>query len=106
MQFGSIKLLTDENVSPKVVDFFRKYKMDVFDIKEKSLCGIEDEEILNIALKEKRFILTHDSDFGSLTVFGGKKFYGIIFIRVKNLSSQNVIKVCERLLKIKNKMKR
>ncbi len=100
MIFQTIKVLADENISPKVVAFLRSKGINVLDTKEQRWFGKEDEELLEIAYKEKRFILTHDSDFGTLAIHEGKRYYGIIYVRVRNLHPQNVIRVCEQLLEL------
>ncbi|BBO18569.1 conserved hypothetical protein [Candidatus Brocadia pituitae] len=98
MKFYEIRILTDENISPKVVSFLRERGIDVIDTKEQNWYGKEDEDILEIAYKEKRFVLTHDSDFGTLAINEGKRNYGIIYLRLRNVSPLNVIKVCKQLL--------
>ena len=55
-------------------------------------------------IRKKDLILTHDSDSGSLTIHEGKRYYGIIYIRVRYLHPQNVIKVCEQLLNLKTEL--
>ena len=105
MRFQELKILADENISPKIVTFLRSHGIDVLDVKEQGWFGKEDEELLIIAYKENRFVLTHDSDFGTLAIYEGKKYYGIIFIRVKNLNPSNVIKVCKQLLELKTDIK-
>ena len=98
MKFCEIRILTDENISPKVVAFLRKRGIDVINTKEQNWHGKEDEEILEIAYKENRFVLTHDSDFGTLAINEGKRNYGIIYLRLRNVNPFNVIKVYEQLL--------
>ncbi len=97
MKFQDIKILTDENISPKVVKFLRNFGLDVLDVKEQHWYGKEDEALLNIAYREQRFVLTHDSDFGTLAVNEGKPYYGILYLRLKNLKPTNVIRLCERV---------
>lgn len=104
MIFQTIKVLADENISPKVVVFLRSRGIDVLDAKEQSWFGKEDEELLEIAYKDQRFILTHDSDFGTLSIHEGKRYYGIIYIRVKYPHPRNVIRVCEQLFKLKTEL--
>ena len=104
MIFQTIKLLTDENISPKVVMFLRNQGIDIRDVKEQSWFGKKDEELLEIAYKNQRFILTHDSDFGTLSIHEGKRYFGIIYIRVKILHSRNVIRVCKQLFELKTKI--
>ena len=105
MLFQNIKILADENISPKIVAFFRSYGIDVLDVKEQGWFGKEDEELLDIAFQENRFVLTHDSDFGTLVIFQGKPYYGIVYIRLKNLHPQNVIEVCRQLIELKTEIK-
>lgn len=98
MKFSHIKLLTDENISPKVVAFFRQKGFDILDVKEQRWHGRTDAELLHIAYRERRVVMTHDSDFGELAVNQGKPFYGIAYIRLNNFKPAHVIEVCEKLL--------
>ncbi|MFH1894794.1 MAG: DUF5615 family PIN-like protein [Patescibacteria group bacterium] len=86
-----LKILIDENVAPGVTEALRKEEFDVFSIYEKKLSGVSDEKILKLAKSEKRIILTHDKDFGNLihqpSLFHG----GVILLRLRNQSPQNVI---------------
>ncbi len=104
MKFQSVKILADENISPKVVAFFRQCGLDVLDTKEEHWYGKDDEELLDTAHREQRFVLTHDSDFGTLAINEGKPYYGIIYLRVKNLKPMNVIKVCKQLLGLEREL--
>ncbi len=97
MKFQEIKLLTDENVSRSVVLWLREMGMDVVDVKEMGWLGATDEVILERANQEQRFVLTHDADFGTLAIYQQKPFYGVLYLRLKNLRPQHVIHVCERL---------
>jgi predicted nuclease of predicted toxin-antitoxin system len=80
MKLESIQIFTDENISPKVVKCLRDQGLDVLDVKEEHWYGKEDQEILDIAFREHRFVLTHDSDFGTLAINEGRPFYGILNI--------------------------
>lgn len=97
MKLRTLKILTDENISPKVVSFLRQDGFDVLDTKEQQWYGKDDDELLHTAYGEQRFVLTHDSDFGTLCINEGKLSYGIIYLRLKNLKPTNVIRVCEQL---------
>ncbi|MBN1867934.1 DUF5615 family PIN-like protein [Candidatus Sumerlaeota bacterium] len=98
MRFRELRILADENVSPKVVAFLRDQGLDVLDAKEQGWHGKSDDELLQIARRESRWILTHDADFGMLAVLEGAPHSGILFLRVKNLQSHNVVGVCSRLV--------
>ncbi|MGR3218403.1 MAG: DUF5615 family PIN-like protein [Candidatus Anammoxibacter sp.] len=56
-------ILANENISPKVVTYLRGRGIDVLDTKEQNRHGKEDEELLKIAYRENRFVITHDSGF-------------------------------------------
>jgi len=98
VKFHELRILTDENISPKIVVFLRNHGLDVLDTKEQGWHGKSDDELLEIAYQEKRWVLTHDADFGTLAIHEGKPYFGIIFLRVRNLQSNNVIRVCNQLL--------
>lgn len=97
MKLRQIKLLTDENISPKVVATLRQQGIDVLDTKEQQWHGADDETLLGAANREQRFILTHDADFGAIAVNQGKPCFGILYLRLKNLKSANVCRVCHDL---------
>ena len=100
MKISSLKFLTDENISPRIVSFLRKKGIDVVDVKEKGWHGNEDKYLMEIANKGKRFILTHDTDFGTLAINEGVPCYGIIYMRLRNLNVSNVINILEKLLMV------
>jgi len=60
-----LRLLIDENVSPEIAFSLRE---SGHDIKNVSDCckGCQDEKIAEIAINEKRTIVTFDLDFGEL----------------------------------------
>ena len=63
MKLRSVKILSDENISPKVVRALRDLGMDVLDVKEQHWHGKEDQKLMDIAYRDKRFIITHDSGY-------------------------------------------
>ncbi|RKZ35843.1 MAG: hypothetical protein DRQ49_10250 [Gammaproteobacteria bacterium] len=100
MKLSQLRILTDENISPKMVSFLRQQGLDVLDVKEETWQGKEDKYLLKQAYLAKRFVLTHDSDFGNLAIHQGHKCYGIIYLRLRSLKFQNIIRIFENLLKL------
>lgn len=100
MKFNSVKILADENISPRILAFLRAKGIDASDVKEKGWQGSNDRYILEMAYADERFVLTHDSDFGTLAINDGAPCYGIVYIRLKNLKVENVCSVLEKLLKV------
>ena len=60
-----IKLLADENFPIASIEILENEKYDVLSI-SRSHSGISDIEIIKIANREQRLILTFDRDFGQL----------------------------------------
>ena len=104
----AFRFLTDENMSKSLVRELRDNGHNVKDIKEEKLFGAPDKEILNMAKAEDRIILTHDKDFSNILDFPLQSHNGIILIRYKDLSPDNVINKFVPLLdtELKNKLKK
>ena len=100
MKIRSLKFMTDENISPRVVSFLRQKGVDVIDVKEEGWFGSDDKYLMGIAYEGKRFILTHDSDFATLAIKEGVQCYGIIYLRMKDLKIDNVVSVLNRLFMV------
>ncbi len=98
MKFHQLRLLADENVSPKVVAFLRAQGIDVLDTKERGWQGKSDDELLETAYQENRWVLTHDSDFGSLAIHEDKPYWGVVFLKPRDLKPRNVMRMCNQLL--------
>lgn len=93
------QLLTDENIDTEVASFLRDLGFDVLDIKEKSLFGLTDIDIIENALADRRVIITQDSDFGALIFQRMVAFFGIIYLRPGHFSPAVHIQTLQHLLK-------
>ncbi len=58
-----LKLLVDENVFWPLVRLLRIMELDIVWIPETSYRGISDREVINLANKDGRVVLTRDRDF-------------------------------------------
>ena len=90
-------LLTDENISPDVVAALRRRGVDVTTATELGLGGASDAALLDRAASERRVILTHDADFGLLTIRLGIPYFGVVFLRPGHISSAVVLGVIDTL---------
>ena len=61
------KLLADENVPVEAVKTLKRRGVDILSITVFSQ-GLNDREVLNIADRENRILVTFDKDFGELVV--------------------------------------
>ena len=94
----SIKLLLDENVSPRVALELSRSNYDVIHVKNAGLGGRPDSEVKEFALKESRCIVTLDSDFADIRNYPPGSHAGIIVLKLKYASSENIIKALHGLL--------
>lgn len=76
-----MRFLVDENIGKSIIAHLQSDGHDVIWVKELKI-GMADFEIIELALKDKRVLLTYDKDFGELVFYKHKKHYGILLIRV------------------------
>lgn len=77
----SIKFLVDESVEYGIVLFLRAKGFDVYSISEENP-SISDPEVLDLAYKQKRVLITNDKGFSKLIFKDKLKSYGVILIRL------------------------
>jgi predicted nuclease of predicted toxin-antitoxin system len=80
-----MRFLADENIEREFIKALREADFDVISVRENYI-GIADDEILQIAVKEKAVILTYDTDFGELVFRFSLKSHGIILLRLSGLN--------------------
>ena len=83
-----MKFILDANLPERLVkDLKDKYKIDSYRISGL----LSDEEIFRIAKKEKRVLLTLDTDFLNILLYPPGKHMGIVVFRLANQSYKHVI---------------
>ena len=102
-----MKFLLDENISPKTAKFIKSLDYDVKTLEDFKMIGCENGEVVKLAMKENRMIITLDMEFGYRFYFLNRRKIGMILLRLKDLRVENVNRVLESLFKkIKNEKKR
>lgn len=91
-------LLADENIHPHVIKFLREQGKNVRSVSEEGLAGHDDVRILRFAYQKSRVILTHDSDFGALTILQGEPFTGVVYLRPGHIAGELVIQIIKTLI--------
>ena len=92
-----IKFVADVNVEKAIVDYLLNNGYDVKWIPDYN-CKILDEDLLTLANKEERILITNDKDFGELTFLQKKLSTGIILLRVKKHTAQDKVRLIKKLL--------
>lgn len=88
-------LLLDANISPKTAEFMRRrFSFDTTSLIESRKTHLADEEIITLAKRENRIIITQDLDFGELYHEADPSF-GVIILRLDDQRSSNVNAVLE-----------
>lgn len=92
-----MKFLVDENVGLRIISPLRLLGFDIKSIIEVSR-GATDTQVLSLANKEGRILITSDKDFGEL-IYSEKIIHrGVILLRLRDQSSKNKIRVLQALL--------
>jgi len=82
-----VKFLADVNVEKEIIDLIREMGYNILWIAE-SNPTMRDNEVLDLANKEKRILITNDKDFGELVFWQKKLTVSIILFRVKGQNTQ------------------
>jgi predicted nuclease of predicted toxin-antitoxin system len=92
-----IKFIADVNVEKPIVEYLSKQGYDIKWIPDIN-CEMTGDELLELANKEKRILITNDKDFGELIFLQKRLTTGIILFRVKIQKSQEKMKLMKKLL--------
>ena len=92
-----IKFIADVNIEKKIVDYLHDNGYDVKWVPDYN-CTISDNDLIRIAKREKRVLITNDKDFGEITFLQRRVSAGIILIRVKGQKVRDKVKLMKKLL--------
>lgn len=79
-----MKFLLDANVELRLATFLIAAGHDVKTITHDYPSALSDQEVLSLAVQEKRILITNDRDFGELIFRQHQPHTGIILFRLKN----------------------
>lgn len=90
-----MKFLLDENVHRGLFSFLSKLGHDV----KLSSKGMENSKIFDLAVKEKRLLITRDAHFSNSDVYPPSKHFGIWLVRVPPEDLEAQRRAISKLLK-------
>jgi len=93
------RVLADENIPKTVIKILREKGYNVIAIYE-IIPGMNDEEVIELAIKESRIIITFDKEFGRIALLN-PNITGIILLRIP---PSNPIYIAERLISVLEKI--
>ena len=82
-------LLADENVDKPLVNWLREQGHDVSSVADLS-AGSDDESVLQLAIAQRRVLLTFDRHFGELVFRHGLKPVGIVLVRIRARTAEEL----------------
>jgi len=92
-----LKFLVDVGVGEKVEDFLYKNGYDILSVRKLNP-RMSDSEIIDIAAKDNRIVITMDKDFGELIYNSGLIHKGILLLRTENCSGDKKAKILSEIL--------
>ena len=96
-KFSNWKLLADLNISIGTINFLSSLGVEIKRI-DKSLST--DEDVVNLAQKEDRIIITFDKDFGEIYYLNKKKEITVIVLNLQDQTTESVNKYVEKFLSV------
>lgn len=91
-----MKFLADQDVWAVTTQFLRSQGHDVVTASDLELSSAEDEDLLILAQKQGRLMVTRDRDYGGL-VFVKHAGRGVVYLRI---SPSTIVSVHSQLLKL------
>lgn len=86
-------------MSPKTIGLLRDLGYDIKGVAEVGLSGCEDEDVVDFAVRESMVIITNDLGFGFIYYFSKRGLVGIIILRIRPPTVEEVNRVLQNFLK-------
>jgi predicted nuclease of predicted toxin-antitoxin system len=84
-----VKLLLDENLSPRLVELLRDLYSDVIHVRDIGLASANDDAIWRFAASNARMIVTKDEDFNQRAFLIGPP-PKVVWLRVGNATTPDI----------------
>jgi len=94
---ADIRFLANMNISPQTVEALQQQGWDIVRVSQVLPVNASDQEILDLARREDRVVVTQDLDFSMLLALGG---YGRPSLITLRLSVADPETITQRLLEI------
>ena len=95
-----MKFKVDENLPVEVVKLLEDDGHDALTVLGQNLGGEPDSRIAQVCKKEKRALITLDTDFSDIRTYSPDEFFGLIVLRLKRQDKPHVLSVVSRLINI------
>jgi len=92
-----LRFLVDVNVGRAMVEYLRRAGHDVVAVRDLDPC-MDDADLLALAVREQRIIVTMDTDFGELVYRSGQPHAGVLLLRMPGARRDEKVQVMEHIL--------
>lgn len=93
----------DENLPIEAADLLNQRGHDAQTVFQEELSGAPDTDIASACKREKRALLTLDTDFSDIRTYPPENFFGLVILRLRIHDKHHVLDVVSRLLDILDK---
>ena len=90
---ADLRLLANMNISPKTVNALKEKGIDIIRVSDLLPVTSSDREILDLARRDNRTVVTQDLDFSSLLTLGGFNRPSLITLR---MTVSDPVLICRR----------
>jgi predicted nuclease of predicted toxin-antitoxin system len=94
-----MRFLLDQNIRARLLPHLRALGHDATRIGSDHPGGLSDLEVLSLARKEGRILLTQDSDYANLVIRGRHRHTGIVLFQIGNADLATWIARLETVLR-------
>lgn len=92
-----LKFILDVGVGNKTLGYLRSHGFDVISIIDLDP-SMPDADILSIAEKQERMVITMDKDFGELVYRSGQVHKGVLLLRLEDANGDEKAKIVHQIL--------
>ena len=89
----SLRLYLDQMLQTRVAQVLRQAGYDVLRASETGQSRADDQEILRIAIDQRRILITLDEHFGDWAVLPLSEHFGVIRVKANPTISDNILKI-------------
>jgi len=95
-----MKFKIDENLPVEVANLLTEQGHDALTVFQEHLDGAPDSYISIVCRREKRALITLDTDFADIRAYPPQDFSGLIVLRLKRQDKPYVLSVIKRLIRL------
>jgi len=93
----ALRFLVDVNVGQAVVDWLRVEGHDTLFVRDLDP-RMDDQDVLTLAIRERRVVVTMDNDFGELVYYSGRGHVGVLLLRMGDADKSAKVEAVKQIV--------